>query len=170
MELSVLYSKRKTLALEVTREGRVLVRAPQGTSAAEIEPFVNAHRAWLEKHLTIVEERRRRHPEPTREEELRLRREARAYVPHRVEELARQMGVSYTGVRINFAKGRFGSCSGKNSLNFSARIMQYSPHAIDYVIVHELAHTVEHNHSSRFWRIVEQYMPDYREAEKELKG
>lgn len=169
MTLRVLRSRRRTLALEVTREGEALVRAPLRASEEEIRRFVDAHAAWLEKRLAIVEERRLRHPEPTPEEERALRAAARNYLPRRVEELASYMGVRYTGLRINFAKTRFGSCNGKNGLNFSARLMQYSPRAIDYVIIHELAHTLEHNHSPRFWQIVARYMPEYREAERELK-
>ena len=168
MEIQVIRSKRRTLALEITREGAPVVRAPMQAKAEVIERFVAEHRDWIAEHLAIVEERNRRHPEPTPEEAMALKRAAREYLPRRAAELASCMGVTYTSVKINFAKTRFGSCNGKNGLNFSARLMRYSKRAIDYVIIHELAHTREHNHSSRFWAIVEAYMPDYKEAEKEL--
>ena len=79
-------------------------------------------------------------------------------------------GCEVTAVKINSAKGRWGSCSGKNSLNFSWRTVLASDDAIDYVVVHELAHTIEHNHSSRFWNIVEKTLPDYRRRESEFKA
>jgi len=170
VDIQVIRSKRRTLALEITRDGRLLVRAPIRASQKAIEQFVAAHRGWIAKHLAIVEERKMRHPEPTPEEETALRRAAAAYLPRRTAELSALMGASYTNVKINFARTRFGSCNAKNGINFSARLMRYSPRAIDYVIIHELAHTWEHNHSPRFWQIVARFMPDYKEVEKELKS
>lgn len=170
MQYRIVRSKRKTVALEVSRTGEVLVRAPHRMDVARIETFVTQHEAWIKEKSALVEERLRRHPLPTAEEEKILRHNAKEYLPPRVAVWAERMGVDYAGIKINFAATRFGSCNRKNGLNFSARIMQYSPHAIDYVIVHELAHIREHNHSPRFWAIVARYMPDYREAEKELKG
>lgn len=79
------------------------------------------------------------------------------------------MGVSPTGIKITSAKKRFGSCSGKNSLCFSFMLMQYPEEAVDYVVVHELAHIRHHNHSRDFYRFIEKYMPDYKEREKLLK-
>ena len=169
MQYRIIRSKRKTVALEITRVGEVLVRAPLRMDAAKIEAFVLAHESWIKEKLTFVEDRKRRHPEPDAKEEKRLKNLAKEYLPTRVAVWAQRMGVTYNGIKINFAATRFGSCNGKNGLNFSARIMQYSPRVIDYVIVHELAHTLEHNHSSRFWAIVAHNMPDFREAEKELK-
>ena len=170
MQYRIVRSKRKTVALEISRTGEVLVRAPHRMDVARIEAFVTQHEAWIKEKSALVEERLRRHPQPTAEEEKALRRRAKEYLPPRVAAWAERMGVTYSGIKINFAATRFGSCNGTNGLNFSARVMQYSPRAIDYVIVHELAHTKEHNHSPRFWAMVARYMPDYREAEKELKG
>lgn len=94
---------------------------------------------------------------------------ARDYFPLRAEELAKKWGFSFQGVSVTGARTRWGSCSGKNHLNFSFRLCWASPAAADYVILHELAHTREHNHSPRFWAIVEGYLPDYRRREEELR-
>ncbi|MEG1614194.1 MAG: M48 family metallopeptidase, partial [Oscillospiraceae bacterium] len=75
-----------------------------------------------------------------------------------------------TAVKITSAEKRFGSCSGKNSLCFSYRLMQYPQDAIDYVIVHELAHIKHKNHSKNFYELIEQYMPDYKERNAILKN
>ena len=75
------------------------------------------------------------------------------------------MGVTPAGVKITSARTRFGSCSGKNSLCFSWRLMLYPPQAIDYVVVHEMAHIRHHNHSKDFWAFVASVMPDYRERQ-----
>jgi predicted metal-dependent hydrolase len=95
---------------------------------------------------------------------------AREYIPERVRKLAEQYDFkSYTHISITSAKSRWGSCSYKNSLNFSYRLIQYSIEAIDYVIIHELVHTHIKNHSSQFWKAVEQILPDFKEREKLLR-
>jgi len=82
---------------------------------------------------------------------------------------ANQMGVSPKAVKVNSAKTRWGSCSGKNSLNFSWLLVMADESVIDYVVVHELAHIKEHNHSDRFWNIVATVFPDYKERQQRLK-
>ena len=79
------------------------------------------------------------------------------------------MGLVPTGIKVTSARTRFGSCSGKNSICFSWRLMLYPPEAIDYVIVHELAHIRHHDHSPAFYALIERYMPDWRERMKLLK-
>ena len=79
------------------------------------------------------------------------------------------MGLKPTSVKITSAKGRFGSCSAKNGLCFSWRLMAYPERAVRYVVVHELAHIAHHNHSPAFYALVEKYMPDYKERQKLLK-
>ena len=79
------------------------------------------------------------------------------------------MGVEYSGVKITSAKTRYGSCSAENSICFSYLLMLKPLRAVDYVVVHELAHTVHHNHSRQFYALIEKYMPDYKERIKELK-
>ena len=98
-----------------------------------------------------------------------LKKKAWEYIPTRVEYFAKIMGVTPSNVSINQAKTRFGSCSSKKRLNFSCNVMRYPSEAIDYVIVHELAHIKELNHSKRFWTIVESVMPDYKERQRLLK-
>ena len=98
-----------------------------------------------------------------------LKHAAECYIPLRVESYAKKMGVEPTGIKITTAKTRFGSCSAKNSLCFSCYLAMYDAKAIDYVIVHELAHIIEKNHSKRFYAVVEKYMPDYKERIKLLK-
>ena len=79
------------------------------------------------------------------------------------------MGVSPAGVRITGAKTRFGSCSAKNALCFSWRLMRFPDAAVDYVIVHELAHIRHHDHSPAFWAEVARYMPDYAQRRAMLR-
>ena len=103
------------------------------------------------------------------EEEQALRRLAAEVIPQRVAVWGRQMGLTPTGVKITSAKKRFGSCSGRNSLCFSWRLMQYPAEAVDYVVVHELAHIRHHNHGAAFWALVEHTLPDYRARQALLR-
>ena len=90
-------------------------------------------------------------------------------IPERVSYFSKRTGRVPTGVRIGSASTAWGSCSGKNKLNFTWKLILAEPEEIDYVIVHELSHLREHNHSARFWRLVESVFPDYRERRKKLK-
>ena len=92
------------------------------------------------------------------------RKIAREELSRRVAFYAQKMGVSPTAIRINGAKGRWGSCSGKNSLNFSWRLMMAPEHAVNYVVVHELCHILHHDHSREFWQEVERFFPDWKEC------
>ena len=84
-------------------------------------------------------------------------------------EFAKRMGVTPSAVKINGATTRWGSCSAQRSLNFSWRLVMAQDDVIDYVVVHELAHITEMNHSARFWTIVAGVLPDYKERQKRLK-
>ena len=94
---------------------------------------------------------------------------ARYEFTERTYELAQQMSVEPSTVRVNSAKARWGSCSAKKNINFSWRLIMADDEVIDYVIVHELAHIIELNHSDRFWAVVENILPDYKERKKRLK-
>lgn len=87
----------------------------------------------------------------------------------KVIEFAKLMNLTPTNVKINSAKTRWGSCSGKNRINFSWLLIMAEDSLIDYVIVHELAHIKEHNHSERFWAVVRQVLPEYKERQLKLK-
>jgi len=94
---------------------------------------------------------------------------AKAHIAKRVDFFAPHMGVVPTAVKINSAMKRWGSCSSLKSLNFSWRLIMADDAIIDYVIVHELAHIKEMNHSARFWAIVENTLSDFRECRRKLK-
>ena len=94
---------------------------------------------------------------------------ARGYLKDRVEEYSQKTALVPKSMRISSAATRWGSCSGTNALSFSWRLILAPPQAVDYVVVHELAHIREHNHSDRFWRLVEEILPDYEQSEKLLK-
>lgn len=169
MDYELIRSSRRTLALEITREGKVLLRAPYQASQRQIDAFYAAHQDWLKTHLAKVRARLAAHPEPDAETVRRLRADAQALLPQRVAWYARKMGLTPAAVTITGAKTRFGSCSAQGRISFSWRLMDYPPEAIDYVVVHELAHLVHRNHSPAFYALVEQVLPDYRTRAALLK-
>lgn len=169
MDFELIRSKRKTLALEIRRDGSVVVRAPKRVSMAAIQSFVAKHQAWLEKHLARQNQRLQAHPEPSPEEEARLKALAREVIPQRVAHFAAKMGLTPAAVKLTSARTRFGSCSAKNSLCFSWRLMAYPMEAVDYVVVHELAHIVHKNHQAPFYALVASVLPDYKSRQALLR-
>jgi len=97
------------------------------------------------------------------------RRLAKMHIIKRVGEVSNRMGVTPSAIRITSAKTRWGSCSSKKSINFSWFLIMADDDAIDYVIVHELAHITEMNHSKKFWAIVEDVLPNYRQRKSHLR-
>lgn len=170
MEYTVIYENRKTLSLQVTEDLSVLVKAPKGLPRAEIEHFVSVHAAWITKAKLQQTKRTEMEKSLTEEQIAALRARAAEIIPKRVEYYAKIMGVQPAGIRITSAKTRFGSCSGKNSLCFSWRLMLYPFDAVDYVVVHELAHIREKNHSAAFYAVVASVLPDYKAREQLLKN
>ena len=169
IEYELVRSKRKTLAVQVTREGRVIVRAPLRLAKYRIERFVAEHTDWIARALADQQSRRAAHPEPDEAKQAELIRRAKIELPPKVQHYAQLMNLYPAGLKITSARTRFGSCSGKNSICFSWRLMDYPEPAIDYVVVHELAHRREMNHSKAFWKIVEQYKPNYKWSKRWLK-
>lgn len=161
MEYTVIRSRRRTLALQVTKDAKIVVRAPLQAGRAEIARFVTAHEAWLQKHLIRQQQRLSQHPPRTPQEQEMLRRQAKETLPPMVEKWAKAMGLQPAGVKITSARTRFGSCSGKNSLCFSLYLMEYPVEAVEAVVVHELAHIRHKNHGAEFYALVRQFMPDY---------
>lgn len=168
MEIPIIRTNRRSVAIYVGRDGEVSVRAPHRTKTELLYSFVEQKLNWITK--TVEKQKNREQGLPILSEELsQLKLKAQKIIPERVEYFSKLMGLKPSSVKINLAKTRFGSCSPKNSLNFSAFLMLYPDEAIDYVVVHELAHIKYHNHSKDFYGLIEKYMPDYKERIKMLK-
>lgn len=168
MEYEVIYSGRKTISLCI-KEGRLVVRAPYRTKKERIDSVIASHEGWIKKHIVKQAERNKKYENLTEEKISLLRKEAKQILPDKVSYYANLMGLKYGRITITGAKTRFGSCSSKGNLSFSYRLMLYPEAAIDYVVVHELAHLYEMNHSPRFYKIIEAVLPDYKERIKLLK-
>lgn len=168
-DFEVVYSKRKTIALCVRRDGTVLVRAPYATSQKTIKDFVEKNSLWLQRAKKKVEDKKEIRRDATPSEEATLRKKAKEILPVKVNYFSSFIGVVPTKITVTGARTRFGSCSGKNSISFSFYLMRYPEEAIDYVVVHELCHILHHNHSKEFYKEIEKILPDYKERERLLR-
>lgn len=169
MEYKLVRSKRKTLSIEINENCEIIIRAPLKMSEHEIEKFILEKLDWIRKSLEKMKVRAENRRIYTDEDIKALYKKAKELLPERVKYWAGVTGFMPTGVKITGAKKRFGSCSPKNSLCFSVYLFDYPMEAIDYVIVHELCHIREHNHSPAFWALVKKYLPDYKEGQNLLK-
>ncbi len=213
MNYTIIRSKRKTMAIHITKDAQVQVRAPLQLSEHEIDNFVQSKEKWITKHLKIREQLLKKRLEFTlnygdsvllRGKDYKIKAVEGKYggfdgesfylppnlsnenikytviqiykllakniLTQKVVSFAKVMNVTPTAVKINNAKTRWGSCSSKGSLNFSWRLLMGSDDIIDYVVVHELSHLKEHNHSDKFWAVVENVLPDYKIRQERLKA
>ena len=170
-EYQVIRSARKTMTLEVRRDGNVIVRAPLRTGLPRIKRFVNQKQDWVLGCLERTKEYREEKPLSADLSEAKRNvyiRKAKETITKRVSYFARLMGVSYRNITIREQKTRWGSCSSEGNLNFNCRLLFVPDRIVDYVVIHELAHRRFMNHSKAFWKEVEKYMPDYKEQKKLL--
>ena len=155
-------ARRKTLAIEVGQDGEVRVRAPKCVPRREIDRFVSDHRDWIARAEARQRARLAAHPEPDAARRAALLERAERVLPALTAHWAERMGLYPAGLRITSARTRFGSCSGANRICYSWRLMDYPAAAVEYVVVHELAHIAQKDHSAAFWALVERYLPDYK--------
>ena len=166
---TLIRSARKTMSLGINEALEVVVRAPSRVPQSTVDAFVRGNTAWIIEHTERVKARVRNYPPPTEKAIAGLKQIAAEYIPGRVKHYAGVMGLHPAGISITEAKTRFGSCSGKNRVCFSCLVMRYPPEAIDYVIVHELAHIAHKNHGKAFYALIEHILPDYRDRMRLLK-
>lgn len=174
IEIEIRRSNRKSLAIEVTREAKVVVRAPFLLPMFQIRRFVLQKEDWIVTRIETAKEKLEQQTENEAgqidQERIRfLTAQARLHIPERVAYFAKRMEVSYGRISIRHQKTRWGSCSGKGNLNFNCMLMAMPPEIQDYVVVHELCHLKEMNHSAKFWAEVEKILPDYKERRAWLK-
>lgn len=169
IKYSIIHSKRKTMALQITRDGQVVVRCPMRMPDSKAREFAESHRAWIESNYKKVQERISSKPVFTEQEVKAYREQARKILTEKTSRWAEKMGVDYGRIAIRQQATRWGSCSVKGNLNYNWKLVLLPEELQDYVVVHELAHRREMNHSPRFWSIVEREIPDYLSRRRQLR-
>ena len=169
---TIIKSFRKSCSITVERDGTVTIRAPFFMSERKIREIIDERKEWIEraqKKMASRSERLNSLTPITSNEIKALKVTAKPIITEKVRHFADKMGVEYGKITIRCQKTRYGSCTAKGNLNFNCLIMLMPEKIIDYVIVHELCHIKEMNHSRRFWNVVESVLPDYKERRKWLK-
>lgn len=172
VDFQIVKSRRKTISIEVQGNGKVVVRAPYRMPNYRIKEFITQKENWINKHVKQAESNAEKYDEiePLTAELLdELFEDAKRTIPRKVAHFAELMDVTYGRITIRNQKTRWGSCSSKGNLNFNCLLMLAPDEVIDYVVVHELAHRKEMNHSKAFWSEVEKVIPDYKDKRKWLK-
>lgn len=162
--------RSRNLRVTISGEGELLISAPALVSRFFVESFLKERGEWIIKHMKkILNNQNIRIPDdPRRYRDFKER--ARGLVKDRLAYFNQFYGFQYGTVAIRNQQSRWGSCSSKGNLNFNYRIVFLPSDESDYIVVHELCHLKEMNHSSRFWELVELTVPDYREIRKKLKS
>ena len=165
-------SARRTCAIKVKADGTVTILAPYGMPRELIEQFVHQKADWILSAQTKIAAAKEKIKKVNQLEEDEIRYlvgDAKRLIPPRVEQFASEMGVEYNRITIRSQRTRWGSCSSKKNLNFNCLLMLAPDEVVDYVIVHELCHLREMNHSRKFWAEVERVLPDYKLSRDWLK-
>ena len=170
-EYELIKSSRRTLAAEI-KQGRLIIRAPHQAADDDIRRFIQKNRQWIETHLAKSRSREAAAesiPKLTPEELHNLAQQALKVIPARAAYYAPLIGVTYGRITIRNQTSRWGSCSSKGNLNFNCLLMLAPAEILDYVVVHELCHRKEMNHSPAFYAVVASVMPEYKAWEKWLR-
>lgn len=174
MEITVIKSNRKTVSIQVNADLSVTVRAPRYASSRELDRILREKEPWIRKQIELIREQKAKYeaeaPSYLTNAQIReLADRALEYIPKRAEYYSKLIGVDYGRITIRNQKTRWGSCSAKGNLNFNCLLMLAPPEVIDYVVVHELCHRKEMNHSRAFWNEVAKVIPDYKSSVLWLK-
>ncbi len=173
-------SRRKSLEIEISKSKEIIVRAPLRTPNSEIRAFIQEHKEWIQDSLKKAKAQELAYQDHlreigadkpyTEEELLQMKKDAIKLLPSRCEYYAPLMGVSYNRIAIKAQRSRWGSCSTKKNLNFNCLLMLCPEEIQDYVVVHELSHLKEMNHSPAFWAEVGKILPDYKIRRRWLRS
>jgi predicted metal-dependent hydrolase len=162
--------RARHIRLSVSREGKVVATKPRRAPLKLVEAFIESKRAWVEDCLKRAALKKESGiAAPTRQDYLANRYKFQRSIRERLERLNAVYGFSYKTVSVKNTKTRLGSCSRRGNLNFSYQLSVYPDEVIDYVVVHELCHLKEFNHSKSFWALVAMAVPDYRRIRRIIK-
>ena len=166
--IKIIRSTRKTLSV-IIKNGEVIVRAPLFYPENKIKEFLDSKSAWILKHLS-KSKKMLESEKFTQEQIAQFKRLAKPIIKEKAEYFSKIIGVKYNGISIRAQKTLWGSCTIKGKLNFNCLLINAPSAVLDYVIIHELCHLIEMNHSKRFWSLVYRYCKNYKECKVWLKN
>ncbi len=171
IKITIIRSNRKTLSIEL-KPNEIIARAPSRMKEKEIFKFIDSKKSWIDKHFAKLNERQKAldNLKPFTQEEIKqFTARAKIEISQRVEFYANQMGVTYNKITIRCQHTRWGSCSSKGNLNFNCLLVLLPSEIIDSVVVHELCHIKQMNHSARFYAEIDKVFPNYKQCHLWLK-
>lgn len=161
--------KRKTLAIAVTNDGKLLVKSPLRIPESQIKCFIYKKSNWIYKNVKHILESNKNKEVKTEEDINKLKKQAREILTKRTDYYKQILNVDYERIRIGNQKTIWGSCSSRKTISYNCHLVLMPEQIIDYVVVHELCHLTEMNHSADFWKKVSEILPDYLDRRKWLK-
>ena len=161
IEYQIIRKNIKNLYISI-KDGYVIVTAPKHVKEDEIKLLINKKKKWIEKKLQQINKKEQREDLYTEEKFIEI-------VQRNAKDLINQTKLKPNKLRVRDIKYAWGSCSSNKNITINIKLIKYSENAIRYVILHELCHLQYMNHSKKFWNLVQTYMPNYKDAKKELK-
>ncbi len=163
--------RAKQVRITVKKDGNVVVTLPHSAGFSIAQQAVTTKAQWIYRKIRQYAIRKNtRSGSLTKKDYLKYKEEARKLVHHRLEYFNTEYGFHYKNVSIRDQKTRWGSCSSKKNLNFNYKILFLTQEQQDYIIIHELCHLQELNHSPRFWKLVSRLVPNYNILRKEIRN
>lgn len=160
------------MRIAVYADSRVILTLPLGFKESAAEKFVKQKFSWIVKSLAYFKRFKNRSVaiKPVRGDYLKFRSAALSLARNKVSHWNAFYGFSYNRINIKNQKTRWGSCSKKGNLNFNYKIVHLPEKLVDYLVIHELCHLKEFNHSGDFWQLVARAIPDYKSLRRQLKN
>lgn len=162
-------SKRKNISLSVNRRGQVEVKSPFFVSKKLIDEFVLSKKEWIENVQNKIGSLNKTPKAASAQDLARQKILAKRLIMERIAYHNKNEAFRFKKISIKDMSSRWGSCSYQGNLNFNYRLVYLEPELLDYVVVHELCHLIEHNHSPKFWLEVKRIIPDYKIKERKIK-
>lgn len=170
----------KHIRITLTRDGLIKVSKPRHVNIAQVEAFILSKSTWINHHLNKIKSAQSEQSQNSNQQHPLKKLTRRDYLLHKNTALHlvtkkliiynKHYNFTYKNISIKNTKTRWGSCSRRGNLNFNYKIALIPEHLADYIIVHELCHLGQFNHSQKFWNLIEETIPDYKERVRELKG
>lgn len=165
-------ARARCLRITIHPGGELSATLPQGMNINKLEYFIRQKADWILRKINLAKKRKPSIllPKSSRREYLAVKNRALKLAELRIEGFNKFYNFQYSLVSIRNQKTRWGSCSRKGNLNFNYRIVHLPEKYLDYIIVHELCHLEQFNHSKNFWELVGQAIPDYKILRKEIRN